>query len=227
MEKTDGIVGKVLLSQIKEVVYKYCPYTDDRYELLDGDESPIFGIDIWFNKNSTYLYFLFGKKNAKNQVPEEIEIDHIMTIEEIEELVNFIQEDHKHLVVNRRDVNNNSTKFKFAIDWASNGSFKGIKCNMMELILNFRDNPELEKKYLYVLNEEVFGSKDTSSRWDYFGSVMSEYIDSADKATLIELLNKLNSEELKQLMKSNIKQLFEVAKEEPKVKELLMGKSEK
>lgn len=227
MGRTEGIVGRVLLSQIKEVIYKYCPCVEDRYDLFEGSKNPEFSIDIWFNKNSTFIYFIYGESKAKTQMPELIEIDRIMTIEEIEELINFIRTDHSHKSLTKHDRCNNSTKYKFVIDWSSKESFKGIKCNAIELVLNFRDNPDLEKKYLYVLNEEVFDSKDSSSKWNYFESVMNEYIDSADKDTLVELLNKLNSDELKQIMKSNIRELYGVAKEEPKVKELLMGKSEK
>ena len=213
-----------LISKVKEVLFNYCPYTEDRLDLLDHGPSPEFDIHFCFGEDCTSVLFVYGTHRAKSGVSEYLYAKRIVELEEIEELIDFIKEDHKAMVYDKHDTNNKSAEFKFDITWGGEENNKGINCGTIGIILNFRGNPDLEKKYLYFLNEKYFESKDLWSKWEFTDSVFTAYVDSLEKEGLIKLLSDVDTESLRKIMKKNMRDIFESTKDNPKIKELFKKK---
>ena len=205
-------------SKIKEVLFKYCPYTEDRLDLIDH-VNPEFDIHIQLGKDFSNILFVYGTHRAKQGVEGRILENRVMELEEIEELIDFIKSDHDAMFYDKHDTNNKRAEFKFDIRWGGDENIKGINCGTIGLILNYRDNPELGKKYLYHINEK-YKLNDLRSEWEYTDSVFSSYIDLLDKPELLDLLSKLEKEDLKRIIKPNMREIFESCKDNPKIKEL-------
>ena len=208
-----------LIPQVKRVLFKYCPYESNRISLMDGT-CPEFDMHFNLGKDSTNVLFVYGDSRSKSGVEDSVTVPYVATLDEIEELVDYIKEDHENMIFDKHDRNKKVTEIKFNINWKEE-SVKGLNCGTISLVLHFRDNPELENKYTYFLNEKYFNSSDLACRWGYTNEVMKEYIASLDKEGLIKLLSKMSEEELRSMISPNMKQVMEYAKEEPKVKELL------
>ena len=207
-----------LNERIKKVLLKYCPYTDDRLDLFDSANKPEFDIHFSFDENFTQVNFVFGNHRAKFGVPEQITVGHVVELDEIEELIDFIKDDHDAMFYDKHDRNKKIAEFKFGIRWDEEDSINGLKCSTIGMIFNFRNNPELEKKYLYFLNKKYFNSSDVSSVKEYTDEVIKNYINSLDKDGLMYLLNRMSEKDLKSLLIPNIQQIADYVKEEPKVK---------
>ena len=219
MEKDERLVDKV-----KKVLLKYCPYADDRMNLIDHGNRPEFDIHLYLRKELSQVHFVYGSHRTKVSVDSCITIPHAVDLEEVEELIDFIKADHEYMIFDKHDTYRNTSEFKFDIRWGGEESIKGINCSTIGLILNFRDNPELEKKYLYFINKKYFNSSDISSEREYTDDVIKSYIDSLDKDGLMYLLNRMNEEDLKKLLIPNIRQIYSYVKEEPKVKQYFIEK---
>lgn len=208
-----------LISQVKRVLFKYCPYTNDRVSLMDGN-TPEFDMHFNLGKDSTDVLFVYGNSRAKSGVEDNVSVPYVATLDEIEELIDFIKEDHESMRFDKHDVHKKVTELKFNINWREE-MIKGLDCGTISIVLHFRDNPELENKYTYFLNQKYFNSSDLACKWGYTNEVMKTYIDSLDKEGLIKLLSKMSEEELRSMISPNMNKVMEYAKEEPKVKELL------
>ena len=219
MEKDERLVMKV-----KRVLYKYCPYTDDRLDLIDSGNRPEFDIQLYLGKEMSQVYFVYGNHRAKTMVENGITIPRNVELEEIEELIDFIKEDHKCMIFDKNDTYKSVAEFKFDINWGGEESIKGINCSTIGLVIDYQWSRDLGKKYLYFLNEKYFDSKDIKSKWNYTDDVLRNYIDSLDKDGLMYLLNRMNEEDLKKLLVPNIKEIFEYVKDDPKVKEYFIEK---
>lgn len=216
--------NKSLISQVEEVLFNYCPYTEDRLELLNNISRSEFDIHFSFGKNFTQVDFVYGNYRSKSSVPEELSVNRVVELKEIEKLIDFIKDDHDAMYYDKHDRNMKSAGFKFDIRWGGEGSIKGIKCGTIGIILHFRDNPELEKKYLYFLDKKYFNSSDVSSVKSYTDEVIKSYIDSLDKDGLMSLLNRMSEKDLKELLTYSNKQIAEYVKSEPKVKQYFIEK---
>ena len=207
-----------LIEKVKEVLFNYCPYTENRLDLIDGTNKPEFDIHFSFTKEFTQVDFVYGNHRAKSGVPEDLVVNRVVELKEIEELIDFIKKDHDAMYYDKHNRNMKSAEFKFDIRWGGEESIKGINCTTIGIILNFRGNPELEKKYLYFLDKKYFNSSDLSSVKEYTDEVLKTYIDSLDKDGLMYLLNRMNENDLKNLLIPNLQQIANYVSEEPKVK---------
>ena len=212
-----------LNERIKKVLLKYCPYTENRLDLIDHSPRPQFDIHIYFAENSTQIYFIKGSENGKSGILEDIMENRVVELEEIEELIDYLGSDHKAMVFDEHDKIKKVAEIKFDINWGGEESIKGINCSTIGLKFHFRGNPNVEKKYLYFINKKYFNSNDLVSEWDYTDEIMKNYIDSLDKDGLMYLLNRMREEDLKNLLMPNLRKVFEYVKEDEKVKKYFIG----
>ena len=64
--------NKDLVTYVKNIILKYCPYVDDRLSILGDIKSPEIEIDINIYNNETQVMFLFGSVNFKQSISEQI-----------------------------------------------------------------------------------------------------------------------------------------------------------
>ena len=192
-----------LISYIKNVILKYCPYTEDRLLLLGNGNSPELDIDIKIetNNNESLIMFILGNRNVKASVPERATISHTISFEEIAEIVDWILKDHE--IIHNLNLYDKRFDLEFAINW-SNRSIKGINCGNIGLSLTF-DNPELTKKYLSFLFQKYYINLEgvpsfKKIRNEYLNSMKHSYFETLNKNELLSLLNRMNEEELKELL---------------------------
>lgn len=212
--------NETLVSKIKNTLLNCCPYVEDRLGLFNNSNATTFGIFICVFEGKTHVSFTRGNSSFSIAVAEPIEASHIIELEEVEELMDFILEDHESISFNNSNniEKNNNINFKFDINW-SNESSKGINCSTINLNLSFFENNELRKKYLYFLNEKYLDSKYDKCKYDYIDSVKDSYINNLNKSELMNIFDKMSEEELKELLRYVSDDKFmEYTSEEPKIK---------
>lgn len=207
--------SKKLVEEIKGVILKYCPYSEDRIDLCCCGIGPEFDVEIHLGPTKSNIYFLFGNHSAKGMIEERIENIENVSVEEIEELIDFIKNDHEAMIY-KRDKHENKAEFKFNINWREEAR-KGINCQKMGLKLFYGGNMELGRKYAYLLNKKYCNSSDLATKWDYIDSVIKDYIAGASKEEIIELFRSMPEEKLKEILSANSREIVE----NPKVKEKL------
>ena len=226
------ITKQDLISYIKSIILKYCPYVEDRLSILGNGKSPQLDIVLNICNNETQIMFMFGNNSFKTSVPERATVSYIIAPEEISKIIDFILEDHEFI----KNINIYNLKFdlKFAINWTDK-SVKGINCSDIGLDLNF-DNLELKKNYLYFIFQKYYTQLEPSPTFkamkkEYIDSMKLSYFDSLDKAGLIILLNKMNENELKELLHNLDNDIFIKYTvndgEQPKVKVLSLEDTNK
>ena len=198
-----------LISYIKYVILKYCPYMDDRLEILDNAKSPELDIKINIDNNESQIIFMFGNCNFKESIKERATTSYAITFEEIKEIINFILDDHE--VIKNISFDNQEIDLKFAINW-TNKSVKGINCNDIELNLNF-ENMDIKKQYLYLIFQKYYSYLEHTASFkllknEYINSVKHSYFDTLDKNELISLLNGMSEIALKELLCNLDNELF-------------------
>ena len=194
---------------VKSVIFKYCPYVDDRISILENANSPQMDIEININNNQSQVRFLFGNKNFKQGIEEQLNIPYVIEFEETSEIIDFILKDHEFI----KNINlcNNTFELNFAINW-TNKSIKGINCGDIGLNLIF-NNIELGKKYLYLLFQKYYIFLEHTPSFkrlknEYINSIKQSYFNNLDKAQLISLLNSMNENEIKELLYNLDNDLF-------------------
>lgn len=190
-----------LMLYIKNVILKYCPYTENRLEILGNAMSPQLDIKINLNSNESQLMFLFGTRTFKSSIPEQATYSYIISFEEIGDIIDFILEDHE--VIKDINIYGKELDLKFAINW-SDKSVKGINCGDIGLDLTF-ENTELKKQYLYLLFQSYYTySEQTPSlksmKNEYIDSMKQSYFDTLDKTEVVTLLNRMSEIDLKELL---------------------------
>lgn len=190
-----------LTSTIKSIIFKYCPYIDDRIYILGNAKSPEMDIDINFYDNETLIMFLVGNSNFKHSMDERLISSNALEFEEVGKIIDFILEDHE--VIRNINLSNNSIELKFAINWTDK-STKGIDCGDIGLNLKF-NNIGLKKQYLYMLFQRYFYILEQTPTFqkikhEYINSIKQVYLNNLDKIQLITLLNDMNESELKELL---------------------------
>lgn len=221
MENITKDENKTLVSKIEDVLLKYCPYIEDRLDLIDHGNRPEFDIHIYLGKDLTLVDFVYGTHRAKCGVNEEIIEKRVVELSEIEELIDYIKNDHKAMCYDKHDRNTNRAEFKFNINWGGEESIKGINCSTIGIILNYRDNPELGKEYLYFINEKYFNSNDLWTKWDFENSVINRYKENDyTKEKMMMIFNELDEDTLNKIFKNSMKEIIENPEAKEKIKEL-------
>ena len=190
-----------LISYIKSVILKYCPYVDDRLYILGNANSPALDIDISINDNESQIMFILGNSSAKMSVSDCAIASYVISFEEIEELIDFILEDHE--VIKNMNIYGREFELKFAINW-SDKSIKGIDCGDIGLRITV-NNIELEREYLYLLFQKYYVNLEPlpffkKIKNEYIDNVKQSYIAGLDKDKLISLLSKMNETDLRELL---------------------------
>ena len=190
-----------LMSYIKRVILKYCPYVKDRLSILGSTKSPELNIELNISNNESQIMFMFGNYNFKTTIPERATVSYIISFDEIADIIDFILVDHEII----KDINlyGKVLDLKFAINWTDK-SIKGINCSDIGLGLTF-DNIELKKQYLYLLFQRYYTHLEQVSSFKlmknkYIDSMKYSYFNSLDKTDLITLLNGMSENDLKKLL---------------------------
>ena len=198
-----------LMSYIKSIILKYCPYMEDRLSILGSSKSPELDIEIKIYNNESRVMFMFGNYHYKESVTEYAITSYVISSEEIFDIIDFLLEDHEVI----KDINlyNKKIDLKFSINWTDK-SIKGINCNDIGLNLNF-ENMELKKQYLYFLFQKYYAYLEQTPSFramknEYINNIKYSYFDSLDKTTLISLLNRMCENELKELLLNLDNDLF-------------------
>ena len=214
-----------LISYIKSVILKYCPYVENRMSILCNAEAAQLDIEFNICNNESQVMFMFGNCNFKRSIPERVTTSYIISFEEICDVIDFILVDHEVI----RDINFDSRKIdlKFAINWTDK-SIKGINCSDIGLNLNF-ENMEVKKQYLYLLFRRYYTHLEQVPSFkkiknEYIDSMKRSYFDSLDKNGLITLLNGMRENELRELLHNIDNDIFikyvMADEEQPKVRVL-------
>lgn len=195
--------NKDLYSFIKKVILKYFPYVEDRlYFFDDAKKVPQLDICINFNEDKTNIMFLVGTYTYKHSVPEKIEIDNYVEFSEIKKIIDFILDDHE--CISDMYINNGKLKLNFAINW-SDRTIKGISCGDVELKLNFNDNDLLGNQYLYYIAQEYISYLEKTPSFnklkkEYLDNFKLDYFNSLTKDEMLNLINNLTEEKLRQIL---------------------------
>ena len=198
-----------LISYIKSVILKYCPYVEDRLSILGSTKSPELDIEFNICNNESQILFMFGNGNFKTSVPERATTSYVISFEEIEDIIDFILEDHE--VIKGINLYGKKIDLKFAVNWTDK-SIKGINCSDIGLNLNF-ENMEVKKQYLYLLFQRYYTYLEQvptfkTMKNEYIDSMKHFYFDALDKTGLITLLNGMCENELKELLQNLDNDIF-------------------
>ncbi len=219
-----------LESFIEGVIFKYCPYMEDRLHILGNAQSPQIDIEISIDNNQSQVRFLFGNSNFKQSIPEQAIIKKVVEFEKIGNIIDFILQDHE--IIKDINIYKNRVNLKFAINWTEK-SIKGINCGDIELSLIF-NNAELEKQYLYLLFQKYYIYLEQASSFKiiknkYIDDIKKSYFNALDKIQLLTLLNQMNENELKELLYSLDNNTFikytTEREQHPQIKKLTLGES--
>ena len=219
-----------LESFIEGVIFKYCPYMEDRLHILGNAQSPQIDIEISIDNNQSQVRFLFGNSNFKQSIPEQAIIKKVVEFEKIGNIIDFILQDHE--IIKDINIYKNRVNLKFAINWTEK-SIKGINCGDIELSLIF-NNAELEKQYLYLLFQKYYIYLEQASSFKiiknkYIDDIKKSYFNALDKIQLLKLLNQMNENELKELLYSLDNNTFikytTEREQHPQIKKLTLGES--
>ena len=198
-----------LISYIKSVILKYCPYVEDRLFILSSAKSSTLDIEFNICNNESQMMFMFGNYNFKTSIPERATISYVISFEEICDVIDYLLEDHE--VIKDISFDNRKIDLKFAINWTDK-SIKGINCGDIGLELTF-ESIELKKQYLYLLIQRYYThleqvSSFKSMKNKYIDGIKYSYFNSLDKTGLIFLLNGMCENDLKELLYNLDNDLF-------------------
>ena len=215
-----------LISYIKTIILKYCPYTDNRLSILGNSKSPELDIELDICNDKSHLMFIFGNHNYKASIPEKVETSHIISFEELCDVIDYLLKDHE--MIKELNYDYKRIDLKFAINWTDQ-SIKGINCGDISLNLNF-ENMEVKKQYLYLLFQRYYKALEhtssfTSLKNRYITSMKHSYFDNLDKNEIISFLNRMKENDLKELLYNINNDMFMkyiVDEEQPKAKILLL-----
>lgn len=190
-----------IASFVTNIILKYCPYVENRLSILGNTQSQQLDIEMRINNNQSHIIFLLGNEYFKREIPDQALIESVIEFEEIENIIDFILNDHE--VIKYATFDENELNFKFAINWTDE-SIKGINCNDIGLSLIF-NNPELKNQYLYLICQKYYNHLERvpsfkEMRDKYINNIKKSYFNTLDKAQLLSLLNEMNENELQKLL---------------------------
>ena len=100
-----------LISYIKSVILKYCPYVENRMSILCNAEAAQLDIEFNICNNESQVMFMFGNCNFKRSIPERVTTSYIISFEEICDVIDCLLEDHEVI----RDINFDSRKIDYFV----------------------------------------------------------------------------------------------------------------
>lgn len=182
-----------IIKEIKKIILNRYPILEDRMDSL-WDSQKAIEINIKFlsekNKAETYVMFLDGVEGFKVATPERIQMNKLITPNMICDLIEFIISDHDYV----KGLNQSQDKIElsFGVDMRDD-NMKGMECQTIELILDFKycmDKEELIMQYLKeIISHFASQLQDTA----FVQKHLHEYCCN-QKA---EVINSLASEELR------------------------------
>ena len=216
---------ETIYDYVRDIILKHYPYVTNRLDcLMDALEKPECDIIINIDKES-HIMFLIGNQACKTSIDEQGYVSYIISFEEISEIIDFILNDHE--VIKNIDINNidNGIDLVFGIDWNEDNIF-GIYCGDIGLKLRFKDS-NLRRKYLYLLVEEYRTYLENTPSYnsyknEYINKFKELFLKSSNKEDLINLISKMNEEEIKKLLSNLDNDLFIKYVKDNKEKEYIL-----
>lgn len=198
-----------LISYIKNVIIKYCPYIENRFKILGNLNAPQLDIEIYVCNNDSQIMFMFGNYGSKSSISERATTSYVISFNEICDIINFILNDHEII----KDINFNNSKIDltFAINWTDK-SINGINCSDIGLNLYFEDI-ELKNQYLYLLFQKYYIQLEQVTSFknmknEYITNIKNSYFENLNKEQLLGVLNEMSEKDLKELLNNMDNDIF-------------------
>lgn len=217
----DLIIKDNLLEEwIKNVVFKYCPVVDDRFDLLHTYKCPEIDIDIFLDSNESSISFCFGSSILKTSTPERADINRLISLKEIINLIDFLIEDHEVVsLFDFKKIQGNifdgtyELLMTFSINW-SDKSLQGLSVGTINLKINFGKDYKIAKDYVIrILNRyKSILEKSESYRkvkQNYFSQIKREYFKMLGKQELLNFISEMNETEIRNLLFEIDNDIFE------------------
>ena len=190
-----------LIDFIKGVITKYCPYTDDRLDMLGNALAPQMDIEIDIKDDSTYIQFMYGNEHLKKSVPEDVKMPKPIDFNEIFKMMDFVFSDH--FVIYEFLNNESETKLEFVINWC-NEALKGLTCNAINLNIRFA-NKNYENNFLMNLFQKYDKKLELSKNYlcmksEFITNNKRNYFDFLNREEILTFLNGMDENELKDLL---------------------------
>lgn len=204
MNNVYSITDEGLLSYIKNIIAKYCPYVNNRLYMLDDFDNLEMDILIDFIDDSTIIKFMAGTNQIKKSVLESIKINSYIDFNEVKNIIDYILKDHEHIKYVSFD-NYDKAEFCFDINWDEN-KLSGLACNDISVKINFHHHTNLSRKYMFYLLKAYANYLEKvpsfiKMKKEYFENIKTQYVDELHHRDLMRIINELNDDELRELLK--------------------------
>ena len=226
-----------ILDEIKKIILKRHPIVDDRLNILypssKDPRCPEMEIQFLFykidNKNITQILFLDGTSSYKSNIPEQIEINDLISKNILCDLISYLLTDH-NLFENIYKYNT-SIELPLIVD-GRDENLHGISCGKIILKLDFNSHPDNEllmNEYLKVITTTFYEQLKRTNTFqkdlsNYCNNVKSEFINSLTTEELKQFINLLNNNDLCNLIYSmpnnRFIELYNKYNKEEKIKKL-------
>ena len=196
----ERIVKEEIVKWLKDNLLKYCPIIN-RINYVDnyGKKPKISFLFIFYN-DKTFITIMYGTDVSQTAVELSF-VEEILDITNIYELIDYLLNDNRIIHINDTDT---LIYMAFPINW-SNDAIKGLAIGDIEVSLEFINCPKIKNYYLKLLNnrylEEPIINKSRI--------LIDSFINNATEEEIIEFLQTLNIDELKNILKSLNPSLFE------------------
>ena len=204
-EKSNDIV-----EIIKNIIYKYHPIVDNRLNSIINYNKPEMEIGFkFFNKNNidqVSVDFLDGTYYSKNYINESFIIEGFLCKETLINLMNFILSDHE--IIKSFTYDNQKICFTFTVNCTEN-NLKGINCGDILLNLDFSfldlNREETADKYLYCIIDNFYEYIKNTNQFkkdydEFINEIKTDIIEALDKEELIQFMNLLNEQEMRNVL---------------------------
>ena len=207
--ETKVIKGNELSSYVEGVILKDYPVVEDRTELINYEYFPVIEIKIMHIANLTEIVFIKGTNTARMGDGTSTYVNHRVEFSEVEELIDFLLNDHRVIdgpyikKENRDHVDYDRVEMHFNINWC-NAAIPGIHCGTVILGICFSDKGKKQQfmesfseKYVdYLANSRLADDL----REAHLKEAKEEFFKGKSKEELIELLNKLDRNDLVEML---------------------------
>ena len=190
-----------LIDYIKRIFLLYCPYVEDRMGILDNPKPPEIDIEINIYNNESIIRFMSGTPISKKSTSEQAKISYSISFKEITAIIDFILIDHEIM----KDINpyGKTISLKFAINWTEK-NIKGMNCDDIGLKLSF-ENQKVKNQYLSLLYQTYYTHFEQNPTFkkrkeEYMNNIKQFYFNTLDKKDLITFLNRMDENELIELL---------------------------
>lgn len=212
MSNIEKVKEEDLVSVIKRVMLKYCPYTENRIDLLADAFAPTIGISIQVYEGTTHIYFDYKNRKEKEKSFESILIPRVIQFEELRGIMDFILQDHEVLNGFRTQKDQTVVDMGFNINWCER-NLKGMYCSGIQLQLDFYPDKELANTFLYWLFQNYYDSLEKSPtvvavKNEVIQHTKTDWFENLDKEGILRFLSQLSEEELRDLAESLDNEVF-------------------